>query len=392
MSSLITETIREILMEEQQVCLPGIGTLRLSPQAAVASPIEGKVTPPSDRATFNSNLVLDDGRVLRSLKEIPILSDTEAEMLLKEYLRNISDNLDAGRSVTLDGIGRLFKHFDGEIRFTAGGENFSKDSFGLPDVELKPIVRTERQRRTAADPMLAGTPAVAGAVAEPRVAATPAERKEKPQTLWQQIIYHPDLKQILWYVTAILATAAILILGYLAIQTLADKYGDDPVARRETPPVVVQQPAPRAPMPAVDADRVVPDEPPRLNDARPAPVTETDNTVGETPATPLNSGGASTDNPAPAAAPPSPPAGNTYNTAFIATGLYGSAANVTKNKGRINQAGFEAFERREGRYTRVGVRVQYTSQTDLMETLRAVQRDYSDAFVMEINGEKVRID
>lgn len=371
-------------MEDQQVCLPGIGTLRLSPQAAVASPIEGKVTPPSDRATFNSNLVLDDGRVLRSLKEIPILSDTEAEMLLKEYLKNISDNLDAGRSVTLDGIGRLFKHFDGEIRFTAGGENFSKDSFGLPDVDLKPIVRTERQRRTAVDPMLAGTPAASGVTPEPRVGATPTERDEKPQTLWQQIIYHPDLKQILWYVAAIMATAAILILGYLAIQTLADNYGDDPVARREIPQVEVQQPEPRAPMPAVDADRVIPDEPPRLNDARPAPVTETENTATETPVT--------TTSPAPAAAPPSTPAGNTYNTAFIATGLYGSAANVTKNKGRINQAGFEAFDRREGRYTRVGVRVQYTSQTDLMETLRAVQRDYSDAFVMEINGEKVRID
>lgn len=405
MSSLITDTIREILMEEQQVCLPGIGTLRLSPQAAVASPIEGKVIPPSNRATFNSNLVLDDGRVLRSLKAIPILSETEAKMLLREYLKKVTENLDAGRSVTLEGIGRLFKHFDGEIRFTAGGENFSKDSFGLPDVELKPIVRAERQRRTAADPMLAGTAtatATAGTTppAEPAPPA-PLRQTGSHKTRWQQIVYHPDLKQILWYVAVILAAVAILFLGYLLFQTLAANYDEQPLARRQAAPVVIDRPAPRDPLPAVDADRVVPDAPPRLRDERAQPEevnttspnsgAATSSTTGKSTRTDeINGTGqnAAVSDPE----PPSAPAGSPYNIAFIATGLYGSSANVTKNKGRINQAGYEAFDRREGRYTRVGVRVQYTNRKDLMETLRAVQRRYDDAFVMEINGEKVRID
>lgn len=399
MSSLITETIREILMEDQQVCLPGIGTLRLTPQPAVVSPIEGKATPPSNRASFNSNLVLDDGRILRSLEEIPVLTKEEAKHLLDEFLKNISDNLDAGRSVTLEGIGRLFKHFDGEVRFTAGGENFSKESFGLPNVELKPIARSEKVKASAVDPMLAtaATPLDPLAAPAPRRPGTEGTTKNTPvKSKWEQFAHHPDLRQILWYIAAILAAIAIFTLGYFLLQTVIKSYAADPVPRTETVPVNVEEPAARTPLPPVDADRVVPDEPPRLNDARtrsqdedPAPFEQPAATTSP-PATAPSSVQDPTTTPPGATTPPTPPA-DPYSTAYIAIGLYGSSANVSKNKARINKAGYEAFSRPDGRYTRVGVRVRYTNRADLMETLRAVQKLYDDAYVMEINGEAVKI-
>jgi nucleoid DNA-binding protein len=390
MSSLITDTIREILMEEQHVCLPGIGTLRLSPQVAMISPIEGKATPPSERVIFNSNLVLDDGRVLSSLEDIPILSKDEAKMLLGEFLANITENLDAGRSVTLEGIGRLFKHFDGQLRFTAGGENFSKDSFGLPDIDLKPIARTEKARPVAvpigADPMLATTSPAAAA-------EKPAKRRSPAATgKWGEFLSHPDLNRYLWYFAAILATLAILTLGYLLVQTIAKSYADDkpitPITRVERQPVVVEEPAVRTPLPPVDADRVIPEEPPRLRDTPAAEKPKPFEQPASEPATaPPQASTPAAINPA-----TTPDNNRPYNIALIATGMYGSKANVTKNKARINKLGFEAFDRQDGRYTRVGVRLQYTSKTDLMETLQALQKTYNDAFVMEINGKKVRID
>lgn len=399
MSSLITETIREILMEEQQVCLPGIGTLRLTPKPAVVSPIEGKATPPSNQASFNSNLVLDDGKILRSLKEIPILTDEEANKLLQKFLQNISDNLDAGRSVTLEGIGRLFKHFDGEVRFTAGGENFSKESFGLPPVELKPIARSEKVKVSAVDPMLA--PATApldplSAPASSRPTTNNSSTAPRPQSKWEQIVHHPDLRQILWYITAIFAAIAIVTLGYLLLQTVIKSYASDPVARITTDPVIVEEPPARIPLPPVDADRIVPDEPPRLNETRArtqpeAPVPFEQPAPATTPTEDAPSSLQDFTTTPPGATPPATAAPAPYNTAYIAVGLYGSSANVTKNKGRINKAGYEAFSRQSGRYTRVGVRVRYTNRADLMETLRAVQQLYDDAFVMEINGEAVKI-
>ncbi|MEM6770713.1 MAG: hypothetical protein AAF597_09035, partial [Bacteroidota bacterium] len=335
MSSLITDTIREILMEEQQVCLPGVGTLRLTPQPAVVSPIEGKASPPSNRASFNSNLVLDDGRILRSLTEIPVLTSAEAKALLDEFLKNITDNLDAGRSVTLDGIGRLFKHFDGEVRFTAGGENFSKDSFGLPDVDLKPIARTEKTSAKPADPLLASTTAL-DPLANPgtRVGSASSSAGNKPKSKWEEIIYHPDLKQILWYLVAALASIAILALGYLAIQTIIRNYADEPAARVADEPIIIEEPPARRPLPPVDADRVTPDDPPRLNEARqqstaaqPAPF-EQPQASEPAPATPSTASEPTTP-PPPATSTQAP--GNTssgYSSARIAIGLYGSRANV----------------------------------------------------------------
>lgn len=388
------------------MCLPGIGTLRLTPQAAVASPIEGKVTPPSDRATFNSNLILDDGRILQSLEEVPVLSPEEAKFLLTEFLKNIKDDLDAGRSVTLDGIGRFFKHFDGEVRFTAGGENFSKDSFGLPDVELKPIARAEKVRTAAI-----GKPTSGGAVdplAAPAAGAgahtggattsgrsTPAKKQGKLAA----VLNHPDLRQILWYVVAFLATIAILLTAYLLLQKVIKFYADEPVARVETPSLQVEEPPVRQPKPPVDADRIVPEEPPRLNEVRarttvqePAPFEQpAPDTAKNPPASTSRTGVADETTNVPTSTTPPPAPASTYNTGYIAVGLYGSDANVTKNKQRINTAGYEAFSRADGRYTRVGVRVEYTNRADLLETLRAVQKIYDDAYVMEINGEPVRI-
>ncbi|MEM9931698.1 MAG: hypothetical protein AAF840_17965, partial [Bacteroidota bacterium] len=158
MAVQINDIIRHLLMEEDMVCLPGVGTLRLQAQPALLSSLDRQALPPSEMVNFNANLVLDDGRIVREIEDSGLYSRQDAVLLLEEYLQNLRENLDAGRSVTLEGVGRLFKHHDGQIKFTPAGGNFSKDSFGLPPVALQPIIRTEKERRAAADPML-GTPA-----------------------------------------------------------------------------------------------------------------------------------------------------------------------------------------------------------------------------------------
>lgn len=373
MSSAITETIRRILMEEEQVCLPGLGTLRLLPQPALISPIEGKALPPSEQVSFNANLVLDDGRLLRELKENEILSPVTAAYELEGFLKNLRENLDAGRSVTLEGVGRFFKHFDGQLKFTAAGENFSKESFGLPGLELKPIIRTEKQRRgSIEDPMLAGT----SSPAQPAPAAAPTTRIG-------ELLHHPDLRRILWYVAAVLGVILALCLLYLLGQTIGSALADDPktpVARVEEersdpPPTIAPIPTPSP----VDARQVAPDAPPRLNDPETArrpsqPVTTSPAT---TPATP-------------ASTPPAASSSSGLNVSLIATGLYGSSRNVEKNLRRIREAGYTPFSQAEGRYTRVGVRLEYQTEEDIFEALAAIRRRFSeDAFELERNGEKV---
>lgn len=378
----ITDTIRHLLMEEDQVCLPGIGTLRLQPQAALISPIEGKALPPSELVSFNANLVLDDGRILRELEHAGELPRVEATALLDEFIRNLRENLDAGRSVTLDGIGRLFKQHDGQLKFTPAGDNFSKASFGLPAIDLRPIIRNEKQRRAAADPMLA-QPAT---IAQPETAANRERRRDK-------ILYHPELRQALWYVAGFLTILLVLGAIYQIARFSGEKLTDDPSApvNTSTDRPRIQLPSDRvnvAPGPRpVDADSVRPDDPPRLDDPVIAPPPVNTAPSGNTPeyadvTTPQNTPDA------PPATTTRPPAGT--NVALIATGLFGSQRNVEKNSDRIQAAGFVSFARPEGRLTRIGARLEYGSASDLQDALERLQRLFSDAYVMEINGEMQR--
>ncbi|TXF91285.1 hypothetical protein FUA23_03415 [Neolewinella aurantiaca] len=388
MPTIINDTIRHLLMEEEQVCLPGLGTLRLLPQPALISPLEGKAAPPSEQVSFNANLVLDDGRILRALEEREGLSHEEALLQLGEFLRNMQESLDAGRSVTVDGLGRFFKHFDGQISFTSGGDNYSKENFGLPSIELRPIVRTEKQRRLAADPMLAN-PATAPAAAPVKKRLKWTKRLGASTTTDEEksgLLYNPELRKILWWVAAgigmLLAIFIILKLGQLILSRTADP---TPVVRTESNRIEV--PSDRvnvAPGPKpVDADQVAPEEPPRLSD----PVVESQ--PYEQPAdSPIREreGNTTINIPPPADAttpePTTSPA-TAGKTAYIATGMYGSQRNVEKNIDRIRRAGFETFARPEGRLTRIGAQVEYTTEDELNTILERLRRIYSDAFVMD---------
>jgi nucleoid DNA-binding protein len=375
MSTTIIDTIRHLLMEEDQVCLPGLGTLRLQPQPALISPMEGKALPPSELVTFNANLVLDDGRIVAALENNGQYAHAEATKMMEEFIRNMRENLDAGRSFTLDGIGRFFKHHDEQLKFTPAGDNFSKESFGLPGIELRPIVRTEKQRRAAADPILAN-PNAPG-----EQGATNTGRVRKRDT----VLYHPELLRVLWYVVAFLFVLLVLAGIYQLVQLSIDKVPETPVV--EAPRLPSKDiPSNRvnvSPVPsAVEAETIKPEEPPRLGEER----------VNQEPttSTPTTSAPANQRTPTTPATTTTPPAQTeSKNVALIATGLFGSQRNVNKNIDRIESAGFLSFSEPDGRYTRIGVRLEYNTEEELQDVLERVQRMFSDAFVMKVNGEKL---
>lgn len=381
MSKQIVAAIRGLLMEEGKVCLPGLGTLQLSAQAALVSPVEGKALPPSERVTFNENLVLDDGRLLEYLVS---KTDTDPEVLNNElsgFLASTTEALDAGRSFSIEGVGRLFKHYDGQMRFTASGDNYSKESFGLPEIALQPIVRTEKRRSsTPQDPM---------AVPSSKTTAAPGKG----------LLQDPALRQVLWYVAAVLGVILLAVVLWRLAQTIASTNDEDPLRPQATEipegRLNVPPPQTRTAPPPVDADRVRPEEPPRLNQP---PTQEKNNTnSGETSSDGEDDGSSGrAEESAPDRTnvrPPAttPPPGN-RNVALIATGLYGQDRNVEKNLRRIKEAGYEAYSRPEGRLTRVGIRLSYNTEEELFEALNTIRRRFtSDAFVTEINGEEVSI-
>ena len=396
MNHVIDENIRFLLMEEERVCLPGLGTLVLQPQPATISSMQGKVSPPARLVHFNSNLVLDDGTIELMLIAGHDYSDAEASAAVADYMRNLRENLDAGRSYSIEGVGRFYQPVPGQIKFTPTGDNFSKDSFGLPTIDAQPIIRNERQRRATVDPMLGGT-AAAPAGQTRRQKWSRRLRQSLPgggPTKHGSLLYNDQLRSILWYVTAGMVALLLLFALYKLFQYSLGTVTEDPVptVRNERPRLDIPRdrvnvaPGP----PPVPAEEVAPDPAPRLRDQRErsedvvaaAPggevadeeitAEELDNDLGRDDATDL------------------PPANTAPATgervALIATGMFGSQRNVAKNLDRLRAAGFTTFDRPEGRLTRLGARVAYQDPAALNAALERLQRLYPDAFVMEIDG------
>ena len=372
MNSQVLHALRAVLTEERTASLPGIGTFRLSPQPALISPIEGRALPPVDRVAFNANLTLDDGRLLRHLTAEDGLPRPAAEALLAEFLQQVAENLDSGRSVTLQGIGRLYKHHDGRITLSPTADNFSKENFGLPAVAIKQIVRTERQKIDAlSDPVLGGLRAETTTAAAAGARAAKGRRRRPGSGL----LYNDRLRSLLWYVAIGLASLIGLFLVYRIGQTMAASLTEnprDPIVRRDGPPRerLNVPPPPRLPRETVPAQEVRPDQPPRLNTAPGGGSTTDGNSTGTAPAAP-------------------PPAAPRENVALIAIGLYGRQANVRKNTQRLEAAGYRAVSRPEGRYYRIAARVTYTEPGELDRALADLRRRFTvDAFVIEVNGER----
>ena len=331
MHSAVTTSLRSLLMEEGRVCLPGIGTLLVVEQPAMVSLMEGKAAAPCARVAFNANLVVDDGRLRREV------GAEEAA----GFVRQTRESLDAGRTVLLDGIGKLYLQQSGEVRFSPGAGNFSKETFGLPDINVKPIVRKEKP-------------------AAPEAPANPAPTQE---VVAAKPAWHQRYDGAAWYVAALLGLLLVLYLLFRLGGAIGEAFsGDDSVTREERSEMPRREPNREEPA-VVDANTVRPEAPPRLNDENSSPARTSD-----------------------AAAAPE-------NTAIIAIGLYARQRNVDKQVRRLSAAGYTPYTDTEGRNTRLGVEVSYRDESELRQVLREVRARYTaEAFVMRVNGEERRPD
>ncbi|NJC24859.1 HU domain-containing protein [Neolewinella antarctica] len=390
MSNLIEATLREVLVDDGRVALPGLGTLIRENHAAVLSGADRQIIPPSARVVFNDNLIVNDGRLLRTLVEKKGLLRPAAETSMDEYVAAVSSKLDKGQSVELTGVGRLFKQFDGKITFASTGEGLSKHNFGLPRVAFNPINR--RDRDASADPLVATNfSAVDQTIAVPPTPPPgPASWRERlPKEGWY-VIMGALVLLVLWALLRLFGAV-----GGAVVENPRRPVTKPDGVRTEAP---VVRTVPRKPATtSTPARDVAPAPAPRLNAARrnqssvtatPA-VSSADLSRSETSSTPplSNSGAAAGAGEIEKSNVPA----DGVNVALIATGLFGNQSNVEKNVLRIEQAGFKPFTRPAGRYTRIGVETSYRTLAERDGVLARVREQFAtEAFVMYVNGERIK--
>jgi cell division septation protein DedD len=161
----IAPYLEQILFEHGQVALAGLGSFVTQNIPANVDYAGGTVSPPGKILTFNENLVVDDGLLTHALAQAQGTDLKEAEAMVATVVGEIKQQLDQREIVALPGIGRLYKNYVQKIQFLPDAVNFSRENYGLPQVQYSPIARS----REAADTP-AATPKTINEVA--RAAAT----------------------------------------------------------------------------------------------------------------------------------------------------------------------------------------------------------------------------
>ncbi|MFN4080858.1 MAG: hypothetical protein ACK4NS_08145 [Saprospiraceae bacterium] len=146
MHNAIEACLQKLLFEHQSVSMPGLGSFVVVRKSAQADIGLSSVTPPSRTLQFDENLQADDGLLADELARSLNLSHAEAQQRQREFAAQIQERLNKREIVSIQGIGRLYKNYMGQVQFLPDASNFSAEHFGLPALQFSPLSRMQAEQ------------------------------------------------------------------------------------------------------------------------------------------------------------------------------------------------------------------------------------------------------
>ena len=132
--------ISEVLYDNDQVSIPGLGEFEANYQSAAADVVHGRMLPPAKQLVFK-RVPGNDNFLVKYIKDQHNISFADAQQVVENYVGQVKTSIDNKEIFVFPNIGRLYKDYEQELRFLPDKENFNKSSFGLPEVELFPALK-----------------------------------------------------------------------------------------------------------------------------------------------------------------------------------------------------------------------------------------------------------
>jgi len=143
----IDKYISELLFDHDCVILPGVGGFLTNYSGARIHPIKHSFQPASRTVVFNSNLRTNDGLLIDYVSRAQSISYQQASLLVNEYAAQCNRELEAGKTVAFNNIGRCRMGKERNIIFDPDmGSNYLADAFGLPSF-VSPAIKRETVRQ-----------------------------------------------------------------------------------------------------------------------------------------------------------------------------------------------------------------------------------------------------
>jgi len=139
--------LKELLYKHSRVVLSDFGTLMAHNCTAQQNALKNTMTPPRKKVSFRPSDEADDGLLLRRLQAHHPQPEQAGEEL-SQVVSGWKNALQNEKSLQIDGVGTIFQSRDGNFQFASErSNNFLPSSFGLPEIQLRPVQREEEAPR-----------------------------------------------------------------------------------------------------------------------------------------------------------------------------------------------------------------------------------------------------
>jgi nucleoid DNA-binding protein len=150
--------IKELLLEQDCVILPGLGGFVANYKSAEFDPASNTASPPSKQILFNTSLVHNDGLLYAHVSAKTGYGYKEVQEKAEVFIDRIRRDVGKGIKFQIEGLGYFYRDNEKRVLFTEeGNENLLVESFGLPFLQYKeyekPVINKYSAASTVADPL-----------------------------------------------------------------------------------------------------------------------------------------------------------------------------------------------------------------------------------------------
>ncbi|MDX9781561.1 MAG: hypothetical protein RBT35_01125 [Bacteroidales bacterium] len=135
---LISELLIELIMDNDRVSLPGMGSFIAEPAPSVFSDKATIIHPPYRRVIFRSKETWNDGLLESKYAQRTGVREDRAKAYIEQFISALSAELELKKRVDFPGFGYMRINERGTNSFIIDKELFiSKDSYGLEPIQVK---------------------------------------------------------------------------------------------------------------------------------------------------------------------------------------------------------------------------------------------------------------
>lgn len=151
----IKNYIKQFIIDNQEVVIPGLGGFFAEYEAAAFDVTENKFLPPSQKISFTPEYSFSDTNLINFIAQKEKIDKKEAKLQVESFVKQIKNQLEAGKNVEFPAIGILSQTKNGEIIFTQDiNSNLLTEAFGLKVLKTEPIREHTEVKQTPKKPKI----------------------------------------------------------------------------------------------------------------------------------------------------------------------------------------------------------------------------------------------